>query len=526
MFPCGPAFVEVSADGVVTGVAHRSRPGTSYLESAGEVRARRAGRPVHWSAPVVDVDVDEVEVTRSDGPLRLVVRHTFAAGWGLRVALSNLGEDVLDLDDALLTWRTPADRPVWAVAAGAAGSVAVLSPDGRGPVLGGVLRLGALTGVSAAGLHLGPVSLAPQGRYVVQWQWDFHPSPRAFDRGRHPDVPRRLDLLVDEVTILAASEDEALLAQGLDQEAVRDGVELSAAAPGRYPVELRSARGVTSFALRVAEPLEAVLLRSATALLDRPRTAAGVVPLPDVDAALAVQRALGSGLLAEAEVAEEALDLFTARLPEDAPADPRTLGHLCGEHARTGDPELLGRARQGVLAAAAPAPGLGLAATELCLALLLAGQPVAPVLEHLVGLAQEHALPPAASPADAQAALLELEVVTMARPAGAGGPVGSGRPDGPGGEDAVAARVAALGGWLGGGLKGRAAIPVPLDRLAHLATVLGLLPEPVSAALRGRWGCTAHELARRGRTEVLCRLDGDASAGPALSWLVLGTRPG
>jgi hypothetical protein len=85
--------------------------------------------------------------------------------------------------------------------------------------------------------------------------------------------------------------------------------------------------------------------------------------------------------------------------------------------------------------------------------------------------------------------------------------------------------VASLGGWLGGGLKGRAVSPLPVDALAHLAAVLALLPESVSAQLRPHWGCSAHELARRGQAEVLCRLGPDA-AGPALSWLLLGTRPG
>jgi hypothetical protein len=112
--------------------------------------------------------------------------------------------------------------------------------------------------------------------------------------------------------------------------------------------------------------------------------------------------------------------------------------------------------------------------------------------------------------------MLELEVVTMDRAL----TEGRARAD-----STVTERVVALGGWLGAGLKGRAVTPLPVDELAHLAAVLALLPEPVSAGLRQRWGCTAHELARRGRNEVLCRL-GSEAAGPALSWLVLGARPG
>lgn len=514
----GAARVDLSGAGTVTAVVHDADPGASYLSTAGELRVVQDGVPVVWSAPELAVDADEVEVTRTAGPLRLVVRHSVGARWAVRLVLGNSGDRPLTLDDPVLTWQPPADQPAWALAAGAAGSYAVLPADGRGLVLGGVLRLGALAAVDDDGLHLGRLLLEPQSRYVVQWHWDFHPDARSFDRGRHPDVPRRLDVLVDEVVTVAADEDQALVAAaGLELETVRDTVELSGAEAGEYLVELRSARGLTHFALGVAEPLEAVLQQHAVAVLAGPRTAAGVVRLADVDAALAVQRALASGLLAEPELAEEALDLFTVRLPEDEQPGPRMVGYLCGEHSRTGDPELLDRAADAVLGADGPGPGLGMAATELCLARLLRGEPLAPVLDHLARLAGEAGLVPAAAPPAAQAAVLELEVVTMARtgpPPSRGGPAGD-----------VTARVAALGGWLGAGLKGRAVRPLPVDVLAHLVSVVALLPENLGAALRPRWGCSAHELARRGQAGVLRRLD-SGRPGPALSWLVLGARPG
>ena len=393
----------------------------------------------------------------------------------------------------------------------------MLPADGTGPLLGGVLRSGALPAVDADGLHLGPVRLEPGGRYVVQWQWDLHPGPRSLGRGRHPEVPRRLDLVVDEVVVADAGEDEALvLAGGLEAEHSRGQVELSAASPGRYPVELRSARGTTAYELRVGPTLDVLLAERALAALDQPRTSAGVVRLPDVDAALVVQRALAAAVLPDAETAEEALDLRTARLPEDDALDPRTVGYLCGEHTRTRDAGLLDRAERAVLAACAPEPGLGLAATQLCLALLLAGRPVAPVLEHLAGLAAAADRPPVAAPLADQAALLELEVVTAR-----GGPDGGGA-----GSATVRGRVAALGGWLGAGLTGRAVRPVPVDQLAHLCAVLALLPEPAAAAHRTRWGCTAQVLATTGRAQVLERVawDGGPAAGPALSWLLLAAR--
>ena len=53
----------------------------------------------------------------------------------------------------------------------------------------------------------------------------------------------------------------------------------------------------------------------ALAALEQPRTAAGVVRLPDVDAALVVQRALAAGVLPEPELAEEALDQWPGPPP-------------------------------------------------------------------------------------------------------------------------------------------------------------------------------------------------------------------
>jgi hypothetical protein len=296
----------------------------------------------------------------------------------------------------------------------------------------------------------------------------------------------------------------------------RGQVELRPFEAGSYDVELRSARGVTSYTLRAAHTLERVLKRAATAVLELPRTTSGVVRLPDVDAALAVQRALALSLVEDVVSAEEALDLYAVRMPEDPPADPRVIGFLCGEHSRSLDPEPLYQAGRAVLRSWEPSPGLGMAATEVCLARVLAGEPIAPLLDHLVGLAGEVDLPAAAAPLRDQASRLELEIVTMTRASTEGGSRSS---------RAVTERVASLGGWLGGGLKGRAVSPLPVDELAHLAAVLALLPESVSAQLRPHWGCTAHELARRGQAEVLCRLGPDA-AGPAFSWLLLGTRPG
>ena len=56
--------------------------------------------------------------------------------------------------------------------------------------------------------------------------------------------------------------------------------------------------------------------------------------------------------------------------------------------------------------------------------------------------------------------------------------------------------------------------------------MLALLPEPAAAVHRTRWGCTGHVLAAGGRATVLERIGWEAgpASGPALSWLLLGTR--
>src|SRR3712207_4154167 len=111
-------------------------PYTTLFRS--ELLALAAGEQVQWSAPVLSVDADEMQVTRAAGSLQLVVRHTFTTGWGVRVTLANLGDQELVLDDSVLTWRVVQDRPAWALAAGASASFAVLPASGAGPLLGGV----------------------------------------------------------------------------------------------------------------------------------------------------------------------------------------------------------------------------------------------------------------------------------------------------------------------------------------------------------------------------------------------------
>ena len=194
------------------------------------------------------------------GPVRVVVRHSFAAGWGVRVALTNLTDEPLEIDDAGLSWVADPDAPAWALAAGASGAYAVPSPDGTGPLLGGVLALGACEWVTAEAMGFSRLTVAPRGRFVVQWTWEWYRPGQGFGRNRHLEVPRSLYATVDEPLDIVADEDTALsLPRGVVEERERGHSELSCWEPGRFTVELVSARGVTRYDLHAAQPYDEVI---------------------------------------------------------------------------------------------------------------------------------------------------------------------------------------------------------------------------------------------------------------------------
>jgi hypothetical protein len=272
--------------------------------------------------------------------------------------------------------------------------------------------------------------------------------------------------------------------------------------PRRVPVRVSSARGVTAYDLTWVAPVDEVLAELGGSLAS--------ARLADVDAALVVQLLLARGMTEDAEAAEDALDRFTGGLLDEAPAlEPRAIGFLSAEFERTGEAELLDAAIGGLLRTAAPAAGIGLAATHLCVARMAAGQPVAEVLAHLA------ALTAAASGDRLDDLAVRLELLA----------VGPGR--GTSVELAVPTRMDTLlqriGPSLGAGLRGRPVRPLPVDDLAHLSVVLGLLPEEVGAATRRTWGTSPHALARRTEAEVIARLAGQPPRA-GHGWLVLGHR--
>lgn len=541
----GETVLELDATGIYASVRHRDRPDRVLL---GDVRVTSLIVNGEWhepGAPEVHVDVDEVELVHAgiaDG-LRVVVRHTVDAGWGLRVSFANATNDTVELTDVVLGMRVGPAAVGWALAAGAEAAYSVHPLDDGAPVLGGVLQLGSADRVTPDGLVLKRIVLEPGARYVVQWLWDFYATPSAFGHGRHPHVPTTLVQTVGEVIDVRRDEDVALITSGtgpgsaLEVVEAADQLELSSHLEGSYDVEQRSARGTTSLELRWVLPVEAVLGEYAEQLLDGPRTSAGVVRLNGVADALVLQHALGQTLIGDTEGAADALDRYAATLLEDedrhvnagrgtegpSPADAPLLAAFgCGEFQRTGDPDALAVAVRRLMVATAPVPGTGLAATQACLGLLLSGQGVEPLLHHLVGLTPVELVVAEGQDVDLvrEAAELELLAVTWTIVEGQ-----------PGSSRGAAARVAALvhradrlGRCLGAGLKGRPVEPLPVDQVAHLATVLLLLPDVVGRELRPRWGCTPTELAARSVPAIVDRVTLER-VDTAYVWLMLGQPP-
>jgi hypothetical protein len=527
-FRYGPGVITVDSAGVIRRVVHDSRPGISYLAEAGTVNVQLAGEQVHWEQVGWQADSDEVEaVWQAAGRLRVAVRHTFAAGWGMRLSLTNVGPTVLTLDDVQVGFAAGHGYLPWALAAGAEAAYSLHPLDGAGPVLGGLLKLGSVQRLGAGHASLGRIDLGPGGRYILVWQWSWYASPRAFAVGRHPGVPATPYLIAGESARILAGSDVAVLAPNRHLVVAPEGesTELIPSGPGDYPVELRSALGAVRYQLHCALPAENLLGRLADQLLSGVRTPAGVIRIETAAAGLVIQHVMATGI-ERPDQAAEALDLLTSRLRTASIQDPLTAAYLCSEAVRTDEMELIDLAADAMRTAVAAKPGLGLAALRLSVSSLVLGRDISPVLDRLHALAAPAA---EAEPADPDTALcadlgrLELMAVLASSRRQAA-------PD-------LVAQVARIGVWLGGGLKGEPVRTLGLVRLAQLAAVLELLPEQLDPAFRRRWTCPPSELARRARAELLSRLQrmlpdgsGQLAAGhsdglTAVAWLALTTSP-
>lgn len=510
--------VHLDGSGTVASVSSPGGSGT-WLGRSGSLEVTTGDGPVLLGPPRVVVDSDEVEVERSGGGLRTVVRHAVEPGWTVRVVLANESDAELVLEQVRLGWCAAEGTVVTALAAGARAAYAVEPADGDGPVLVGQLRSGAQPGVDADALLIGPLVLAPHHRWSAVWRWEVVPDARRVTAG---DLPRTTWLDLGQTVVLPGGPDVAVVAPGLEVESEDDRVEVAAHEPATSVVELRSARGTAGYALTWAPDLDDLVDRRARSVLAGPTTPAGTVRLAGADAGLVVQDALARRAAGPPDELADALELLAGDLVEQLDearnegrdaggVDPVTLGFLAGEADRTADAALLGAAMRLFLETTAPAPGLGLAGAGLALALVRSGGPATEVVGHLA------ALRAGAGPSEGVRALDEagLELALLLRPRDAVA------------DEPVLAALRRLGASLGVGLPGRVVPPRRPARVAYAAALLALVDDPTGQRLRHRWGITASELGRRASAEARARIaagDPDEADRRALSWLVLGRR--
>lgn len=521
IFRGGATEVTCDRAGRVTSVVHESNPGLSYLSGAAIGTLVIDGLRLEPPAPDVSADVDEVELSYTyPDRLRLVVRHAFAPGWGLRLAFTSLATTAQWVERALIRLEPEPDFVAWALTLGVTGAYALSPASGTGPLLGGSLRRGSLSGATAAGLELSPFALGPGGRYLVQLHWDWYQTPQAFGHKRCAEAPSALVVTAGDSVLVEVDEDVAVIAPpGLETAQTADRLEVLSHLSGTFPFELRSSRGTTIFDLQWVDSVEERLADLASEGLAQPRTPAGVIKLAGVAEALVVQHALALNRVGDPDDATEALDLFTARLDRlDNRLGPLEAVYLCREYDRLGEVSLLSQAASAIRSQSEPLPGLGIAATQLCLGLIVTGRPIDDVLRHLLRLVETLSSedPYAARRVAAQTAALEIIAVTHAGP-GVAGAISS--------PLEVTPRIAALGLHLGAGMPGRAVTPLPVSELSHLITVFQLLPDGPGAQLEPLWGCSAQALARRATPELLARLDHEP-IGDAHAWLVLALQTG
>jgi hypothetical protein len=518
MFHTGPGRISCARSGRVLSVVHEEKPDLSYLAGACVGELSIGGRVVAAGAAEVLADVDEVEFVHTyPDLLRVMVRHTFAAGWGIRIVFSNLAAEPQVIDRAEFLLAPEESCVAWALAGGVTTSYVLAPADGTGALLGGHLRLGTVKAVTTTGLDLGRIELAPRARYVVAMEWDWYRTPKAVGLQRFAETPRSQFWTRGESVQILLDDDVAVVApDALVVNEVEGHLDLVSEQTGTFPVELRSARGTTTLQLAWVDPVEEMLARLVGDSLGTHRSTAGVATLAGVAEALVVQQVLALGLVDDPDDAADALDLFTARLRDQASIAALEAAFLCREFDRTGDRDLLTQASRAIMAEHSAAAGTGIAATQLCLGLIVSGQPVEAVLQHLAELVDDTApggnrQPSGTVDLPAELAALELLAVTHAGPGASGVAAGS---------VLLIPRIAALGLHLGAGLKGRAVRPLPVAQISQLITVFGLLPDPVSAQLDSIWGCSAHALARASTPELLARLAGEP-VGDAHAWLVL-----
>ncbi len=516
--PAASGEVRIGVDGGIAGVEHGERPGAVYLRTWVPRTATVGGVSSDWVQTRRTEDDDECEVGyqwRADRRLRLEIRHAVEPVWSERwvleladdpadgtdepaaalarpddvvddvavddVVVGDVVDDVVEVAELVAELTLGAGMVGWGYAAGAEAHVAVLPADGDGPVLAARLQAGSIVRIEAGRMHTGPVRLRPGQRYAVLWRLDWYPTPLQVQQRLTSTLPPGPALVIGEVWDLATDPDQVVLTP--DELSVRAGersTEITATRPGRYRIELRSARGTVLTEVAWAPALaETVAARAAVVLAGTPRTRAGTPRLPDAATALVLQYALGSGLVDDHELATEAAELFVGELVAGPDRRGRVLDAfarivVAREVIRGGDPSLLD------LAAGGDLPGAGLAAAQSALAGMVTGrrrgrfEPAGPTVERAL------LAPGSVSPAD------------------------------------LLGHVRALGAEHGSGLPGADLRPIDAATSAYRVVLLGLVPESLGPELEREWGCSVPTLADRARAGLLADPDLPVEA---LAWL-------
>lgn len=528
IFAAGDLEVLVGPAGFPVRVRCAGRPGQDYLAPQHAPAELIMDDQVQQWEPVgliTDVDETEARYALVDHPeIEYTVRNSFARHWQQRHMLVNTSSTTVRIDRWELT-VPPADGCVgWASAVGGDAFWSVQPADGRGPLLVGELVQGVVSDLvpgTQPGFATGGIVLPANRRVVLQWRIDTAPDTVHITRTRQPVLSGRTALGINEPYEIADPDSAVVTDAPVIVSTEGDVQVVMSDRAGRYPVELRSGRGTTRIDLAWVPDADEVITELSRSWLDR-RSGAGIGVIPGPGAALGLQRAVVGRLTDEVDDAEDALALHTERLLDSSAMSIMDQAFLAQESVRTGDPAPLERARSQLLETDVADPGLGLAATRICLAELALGGSPADVIIKLRELATGSR--DAVAAADdlvghlvGTAARLELTTVT--------GP-SAGRTT-----DDVIMSALAVGAELGSGLPGARIGGLPPGAACYAAAVLDLLPDGFGARLERWWGITAHALADRTRTSALADalFPRDEAAAPSaddldetIGWLVLG----
>lgn len=524
-YSCDELLITIGSGGLAAAVEHADRPGANYLKPQRIGTPALADADAEWELAEMLTDVDETEaryVCSEQPELKYTIRNSFAAGWLQRHVLVNSGDEPVSLSYLWLD-LVPADGHVGWGSTTATESYWTIQPDdGSGPLLAGELTQGSVGVATDSGFYSPALVLEPGRSYVLQWRIGPCGDAAEVAASRQLHLPGWTDLPAG-VPYEVADPDTAVVVEEPLLVQQEDAVQVVLSdQPGRYPVELRSARGTGRLELSWVPSTDDLISRLSDGWLSGRRSSSGVPILPGGGAALGLQHAAISRLTDRGDEAEEALALHAARTLERDRLSIMELAFLAQEAVRTGDPDPLERARAGLLELTKPQPGLGMVAIRACLAELTMGGDPTMIISHLrevLARPVRRGRSPKADDAPLRELAARLELTTVVGP--------SGRADL---RSALLFPILEIGAQLGSGLPGRR-LGAEIHPAAEIyaAAVLDLTPDDLGVELEHHWPTTPHVLAERIRTAALAEVlwptvtpESTDRLLESVGWLVLG----